>query len=122
MLRYVDDILIAGKCHSAIDETKAMLKSEFEMKDLGAAKRPLGMDISRDRSQGSLWLSQSQYIEKVLHKFHMSQEKPVSTPLAAHFRLSTSSRPSDAEEDVHVQSSLCLCCWKFDVCYGLHTS
>jgi hypothetical protein len=91
MLRYVDDILIAGKCHSAIDETKAMLKSEFEMKDLGAAKRPLGMDISRDRSQGSLWLSQSQYIEKVLHKFHMSQEKPIVIPLPAHFKLSTSS-------------------------------
>lgn len=45
ILLYVDDILIAGKSHSAIDEVKAMLKSEFEMKDLGAAKRVLGMDI-----------------------------------------------------------------------------
>ena len=45
MLIHVDDILIAGKSHSAIDEVKAMLKSEFEMKDLGAAKRVLGMDI-----------------------------------------------------------------------------
>ena len=99
MLLYVDDILIAGKSRSAIDETKAMLKSEFEMKDLGAARRLLGMDIYRDRSRGRLWLSQSQYIEKVLRKFHMSQAKPISTPLAAHFRLSTSSGPKDAEEE-----------------------
>jgi len=39
LLLYVDDILIAGKSRSAIDATKAMLKSEFEMKDLGAARR-----------------------------------------------------------------------------------
>ena len=66
MLLYVDDILIAGKSRSAVDEVKAMLKSEFEMKDLGAAKRLLGMDIRRDRSQGRLWLSQCQYVENVL--------------------------------------------------------
>ena len=84
---------------SATDETKAMLKSEFEIKDLGASKRLLGMDIRRDRSKGKLWLSQSQYIEKVLHQFHMSQAKPVSTPLAAHFKLSTSSGPLDVEEE-----------------------
>jgi hypothetical protein len=51
------DILIAGKSCSASDETKTMLKSEFEVKDLGAARRLLGMDICRDRSKGGLWLS-----------------------------------------------------------------
>ena len=66
MLLYVDDIFIAGKSRSVVDEVKAILKSEFEMKDLGAAKRLLGMDIRRDRSQGRLWLSQCQYVENVL--------------------------------------------------------
>jgi hypothetical protein len=91
MLLYVDDILIAGKSKSTIAETKAMLKSEFEMKDLGAAKRLLGMDIRRDR-----------YIEKVLHRFHMSQAKPISTPLATHFKLSTSSGSLDVEEESYM--------------------
>ena len=50
LLLYVDDILIARKSRSAIDATKAMLKSEFEMKDLGAVRRLLGMDIRHDRS------------------------------------------------------------------------
>lgn len=57
MLLYVDDILTAGKSKFAIDETKAMLKSEFEMKDSCAAKRLSGMDIRRDRSEGKLGLS-----------------------------------------------------------------
>jgi hypothetical protein len=99
MLLYVDDILIVGKSKSAVDETKVMLKSEFEMKDLGATKRLLGMDIRCDKSKGKLWLSNSQYIEKVLHRFHMSQAKLVSTPLAAHFKLSTSLGPLDVEEE-----------------------
>jgi hypothetical protein len=64
MLLYVVDILIDRKSRSVFEETKAMLKSEFEMKDLGAARRLLGMNICRDRSQGRLWLSQSRYIEK----------------------------------------------------------
>jgi hypothetical protein len=59
MLLYVDDILIAGKTRSTINETKVMLKSEFKMKDLGAARRLLGMDICRDRSQDTLAFSES---------------------------------------------------------------
>ena len=35
-----------------------MLKAKFEMKDLGLAKRILGMEIERDRSKRVLRLSQ----------------------------------------------------------------
>ncbi|KAH9681558.1 CCHC-type domain-containing protein [Citrus sinensis] len=44
------------------------IKTEFEMKDLGNAKRILGMDIIRDRSAGTLFLSQEKYIKKVLER------------------------------------------------------
>jgi ATP-binding cassette subfamily B (MDR/TAP) protein 1 len=33
------------------------LSKEFEMKDLGVAKKILGMEISRDRLYGKLYLS-----------------------------------------------------------------
>ena len=45
LLLYVDDMLIASKTRSAIDELKKDLSSEFEMKDLGEAKKVLGMEI-----------------------------------------------------------------------------
>ena len=68
------------------------------MKDLGAAKKILGMEIHRDQSVGKLYLSQKRYIEKLLEHFGMLDEKSVSTPLAAHFKLSAAMSPQTDEE------------------------
>lgn len=103
LLLYVDDMLIAAKDKAEIEKLKEQLNSEFEMKDLGAAKKILGMEISRDRPSGKLYLSQSGYIEKVLHRFNMHDAKPVGTPLAAHFRLSSALCPQ-TDEDVEYMS------------------
>ncbi|KAG8491252.1 hypothetical protein CXB51_014428 [Gossypium anomalum] len=88
LLLYVDDMLIAAKDKGEIRKVKAQLSEEFEMKDLGPAKKILGMEILRDRKTSKLYLSQKGYIEKVLCRFNMQSAKPVSTPLVAHFRLS----------------------------------
>ena len=56
LLLYVDDMLIAAKGKKAITTLKAQLSSEFEMKDLAAAKKILGMEITRDRNSGFLFL------------------------------------------------------------------
>nr|GEV72701.1 retrovirus-related Pol polyprotein from transposon TNT 1-94 [Tanacetum cinerariifolium] len=42
LMLYVDDMLIAAKNMAVINDLKALLKSEFEIKDLGAAKKILG--------------------------------------------------------------------------------
>uniref|UniRef100_A0A8R7RAQ8 Reverse transcriptase Ty1/copia-type domain-containing protein n=1 Tax=Triticum urartu TaxID=4572 RepID=A0A8R7RAQ8_TRIUA len=97
LLLYVDDMLIAAKGKKEIT-TKAQLSSEFEMKDLGAAKKILGMEITRDRNSGLLFLSQQSYIKKVLHHFSMHDAKLVSTPIAPHFTLSSFHCPSNDEE------------------------
>jgi hypothetical protein len=87
-------MLIAAKSKIDIANLKAQLSSEFEMKDLGVAKKILGMEISRDRKSGLLFLSQHGYIQKVLHCFNMRDSKPVSTPIALHFKLSSSQSSS----------------------------
>ena len=46
------------------------------MKDLGAATKMSGMDIRKDRKDGKPWLSQKEYISKVLEKFNMQIVKP----------------------------------------------
>ena len=43
-------------------------------------------------------LSQGEYIEKVLQRFGMQNAKPVSTPLASHFKLSKDMYPETHEE------------------------
>lgn len=72
-----------------INKIKKALSEGFEMKDMGAASRILGIDIIRDRKEGVLYLSQSDYLEKVLHRFKMSEARPVSTPMGAHFKLAS---------------------------------
>ena len=58
LLLYVDDMLIASKDKNEINKLKLSLKSEFEMKDLGEARRILGMVIVRDRKHFELKLTQ----------------------------------------------------------------
>ena len=45
-LLYVDDILIATRNKTHIQNLKAHLKTEFDIKDLGEAKKILGMEIN----------------------------------------------------------------------------
>ncbi|KAK4394695.1 Retrovirus-related Pol polyprotein from transposon TNT 1-94 [Sesamum angolense] len=77
---------------------KALLSQEFDMKDSGAATKILGMEIHRDRGLRKLWLSQRGYVEKVLDRFGMNKAKPVSTPLANHFKLSSEQYPKTDRE------------------------
>ena len=68
------------------------------MKDLGAAKKILGMEIPRDRVARRLSLSQKGYIEKVFHRFNTQNVTPVTTPLPDHSRLSYVLCPQSDEE------------------------
>ena len=103
---YVDDMLIASSNMQAIRELKEDLAKSFSMKDLGAAKHILGMQISRDWNARTLILSQKEYIEKVLKRFSMNKAKPVSTPLvvATHFRLTKAMCPGTQEEKAEMCS------------------
>ncbi|GJX37638.1 retrovirus-related pol polyprotein from transposon TNT 1-94 [Tanacetum coccineum] len=78
LLLYVDDMLIACKSKAEIGSTKSLLKKEFDMKELGEAKKILGMEIVRDRSRKILRVSQSGYVSKILNNFRIDNGKSVS--------------------------------------------
>lgn len=80
-------------------ELKILLNSEFDMKDLGDAKKILGMEITRDKVKGTLSTSQEGYLLKVLGKYNMNQSKPVATLLGIYFKLN-----SATEKEVQDQS------------------
>ena len=88
LLLYVDDMLIVGSSIEGINILKKQLLKQFAIKDLGAVKQILGMRIIRDKANGTLKLSQSEYVKKVLNRFNMNEAKLVSTPLGSHFKLS----------------------------------
>jgi len=54
-----------------VQKLKALLKKKFDMKDLREVRKILGMEITRDRGLGRFWLSQENYVHKVLKRFNM---------------------------------------------------
>ena len=102
LLLYVDDMLIAVEKKSDVNKVKHLLSKEFDMKDLGAAKKILDMVIKRGRSKNQLWVNQIKYMENALEIFSMTNAKSVSTPLAGHFRLTIQSSPTTDEERRHM--------------------
>ena len=83
LLLYVDDMLVVGSSMKEINKLKKQMSNWFEMKDLGAAKQILGIRISRDRTKGTLDLSQEKYIEKELSRFSLHDAKPRDTVLGS---------------------------------------
>ena len=102
LLLYADDMFIAGSRIEEINNLKKQLSKQFAMKDLGVAKQILGMRIIRNKANGTLKLSQLEYVKKVVSRFNMNEAKSVSTPLGSHFKLSKEQSPKIEEERDHM--------------------
>ncbi len=95
---YVDDLPIAGNDTVAISWMKGELRKRFEMKDLGEVQICLGLEISRDRSNRTLRLSQDRYTESILERLGMQNAKPVATPMESGFNNIRWSDPDPSYE------------------------
>ncbi|KAJ9535661.1 LOW QUALITY PROTEIN: hypothetical protein OSB04_un001195 [Centaurea solstitialis] len=71
-------MLIIGGDDKMIRSTKDMLKSKFDMKDMGLSYVILGIKITR--TQNSLVLSQTHYVDKILEKFYKGDTNITKTP------------------------------------------
>ena len=69
----------------------------FDIKDLGAAKQILGIEIHREKRNGKLSFSQEKYVEKILVRYEMNKENPWNVPLDSHFKISSGLCPSSVE-------------------------
>ena len=92
---YVDDLLLVGSNICLINDFKAILSNEFKMKDLGEANFILGIKI--ERSSNCLYLSQEEYLTRVLKRFNMINCKSTRTPLELGTK-SNLSKPSTHEK------------------------
>lgn len=68
------------------------------MKDMGCARKILGIDMLRNREKGEVMLSHSKYLQKVLEKYGTSEAKAVKTPVAAHIDLNYVQSPQNEAE------------------------
>ena len=122
LLLYVDDMLIVGHDRAQICKLKDELARSFDMKVLSQAKQILGMEITLDKKNRRLWLSQESYVERILERFNMKEATLVTTPIGGHFKLNKKSCPSTRGKKEEKECySIFINSWKPHVCYGLYT-
>lgn len=76
---YVDDINIIGTS-PAVNYAANLLTSKFEMKNLGRTTLCLGLQIEH-LPDGSIFLHQTMYAQRILKRFQMDQATPISAPM-----------------------------------------
>ena len=95
---FVDDITLASKSAAKLDYFVTELGKQFKLRDLGPTTFLLGVEISRNRKERKLHLSQRQYIVNKLEEFGMSDCKPVGTPMIPGSKLSSDQSPKSEDE------------------------
>jgi len=78
--------LIISDNDDHLAEVKRRLAEKFEMKDLGVARKFLGMEIEYG-DDGSITIHQDRYIQSLLRRHGMEDCNPVSTPLDTSTKL-----------------------------------
>ncbi|SGZ29881.1 BQ5605_C053g12604 [Microbotryum silenes-dioicae] len=90
---YVDDLLMISPSLPEIERTLQGLEQRYGVKRLGEAEYILGIQIRRS-DDGSITLSQEQYLKDVLARFGMSDAHPVATPMQPDLRLEVELQPT----------------------------
>ena len=119
---YVDDLLILGSNLHVINEIENILRSHFDMKDLGETNFILGMKITK--TCDGIYLKQSHYIEKILKKYNYHDCKHVVTPFDSSVHLFPINNDNDIvnqKEYASIIGSLQYAtdCTRLDIAYAV---
>ncbi|CAI7900295.1 unnamed protein product [Closterium sp. NIES-54] len=93
VLVYVDDLVFATADTAGLAHVKSELQKRHTCTDLGELRSYLGLQITRDRAQRTITLTQSHMVQLVLQRFGFTYSSPQATPLST--RHSLSALPSD---------------------------
>ncbi|CAI7899220.1 unnamed protein product [Closterium sp. NIES-54] len=93
ILVYVDDLVFATADTAGLAHVKCELQKRHMCTDLGELRSYLGLQITQDRAQRTITLTQSHMVQQVLQRFDFTYSSPQATPLST--RHSLSALPSD---------------------------
>ncbi|CAI7904215.1 unnamed protein product [Closterium sp. NIES-54] len=93
ILVYVDDLVFATADTAGLAHVKSELQKRHTCTDLGELRSYLGLQITRDRAQRTITLTQSHMVQQVLQCFGFTYSSPQATALPT--RHSLSALPSD---------------------------
>lgn len=84
---HVDDMILATSLKMTASAVKEYLMDKLPIKDLGANKNFLGVNMERNYEERTIRLSQGKYIDSALKKFNMNNAKPSSTPIQSNVAI-----------------------------------
>ncbi|CAI5971345.1 unnamed protein product [Closterium sp. NIES-64] len=93
ILVYVDDLVFATDDTARLAHVKSELQKRHTCTDLGELRSYLGLQITWDRAQRIITVTQSHMVQQVLQRFDFTYSSPQATPLST--RHSLSALPSD---------------------------
>jgi hypothetical protein len=101
---HVDDQGLASNSRRLLDWVKDALQKKFKIRDLGPATTFLGIQITRDRPNRKLYLSQHRYIDDLLDRFNMGNANSHNyvTPLDPGCKLTPATEPATYEESAEM--------------------
>ena len=78
---YVDDLLLLlGKYRKVLERIKRKLIRGFSMTDMGDVSLVFGMEVTRDRTKGTVTITQENYMKSLLERYGMGNCNPAHTP------------------------------------------
>lgn len=121
LLLYVDDMIITGDDSEYIAFVKARLSEQFLMSDLGPLRYFLGIEVTS--TPDGFFMSQEKYIQDLLDRASLTDQRTVETPmeLNVHLRPSDGEPLSDPTRYRHLVGSLVyLAVTRPDITYPVH--
>ncbi|CAM6106257.1 unnamed protein product [Calypogeia fissa] len=101
ILIFVDDLLITGSSAKLIEFIKIGLKQKYEMKDLGPARRYLGVDIIKFHD--SILLHQQHYAQQLVLDYGMENCRSPLVPLPEGLILESETNTPDIDHHSYCQ-------------------
>ena len=121
LLLYVDDMIIIGDDSDYIAFIKARLRDQFHMTDLGPLRYFLGIEISS--TSDGFYISQEKYIQDLLARAALGDERTVVTPMELNVQLRASDGdplPNPTRYRHLVGSLVYLVVTRPDISYHVH--
>ncbi|CAI7737253.1 unnamed protein product [Closterium sp. NIES-54] len=88
VLVYVDDLVFATTDTTGLAHVKSEVQKRHTCTDLGELRSYLGLQITQDRAQRTITLTQSHMVQQVLQRFDFTYSSPQATPLSTRHSLS----------------------------------
>lgn len=95
---FVDDIIVFTDSIDFMDIIRRKLSSFCTLKDLGPVQKCLGINVTRNKAEGTIELDQTDYIQSLLRTFGMYECRKTSTPMEISGKNSTTVSPEKSTD------------------------